>query len=148
MIANVLQAITVDTPHTLTFQAYAQAAPFRTINVATRIYLDSGAIDTTVAQDIRDNLADFFAAQLSDGTANPAIDFGANIKQADGTVVSEIAWSDVFNVINDTTGVRKIYEGSDGLLLNSMRLSVSIGTREFPQLGTISIYDMDAGASL
>jgi len=67
--------------------------------VSTRIYRESGTTAADVGGNIRDALNDFFAAQLSTGLDNPDIDFGANIKQADGTVVSEIAWSDIFNQI-------------------------------------------------
>lgn len=148
LLAEVLAAVTEDRPPTLTFSVSTAAATFRTLNISTRVYLSSGADSETVGQAIRDALADFFAAQLSDGTINPAIDFGANIRQADGTVISEIAWSDVFNAIRDTSGVRKVDEGPQGLLINSLRQSIILSAREFPKLGTVTIYDVDEGAGI
>jgi hypothetical protein len=148
MLANVLTAITTTYPHTLTFNASTEAANFSTVNVSTRVYIESGYVAATVAVSIRAALDDFFAAQLADGSANSVIDFGAKIKQADGTAVSEIVWSDVFNAIRDTVGVRAIDPGTNGLLLNNLRQSVTIEPREFPYLGTVSIVDADTGSSL
>jgi hypothetical protein len=148
ILAQVLNNVTVNNPPPLTFAVAVAAAPLATINISTRIYLASGISGVTVGSRIREALNDFFAVQLADGTDNTAVDFGANIKQADGTIIAEIAWSDIFNVINDTTGVRKIDEGLDGLLLNGLRQSIVIGVRQFPKIGTVSIYDMDAGAAI
>jgi hypothetical protein len=148
LLADVLTAVTVTNPQTLTFDVSTAAAVFKTINVNTRVYIASGYEAADVGSDIRDAVKDFFAAQLVDGTANPDIDFGANIKQADGTVISEIAWSDVFNAVRDAEGVRKVDEGTNGLLLNSARQSVTILPREFPVIGTITIVDADTEAGL
>jgi len=135
-------------PPTLTFRATVAAAPFKTINVSTRVYLDAGYVGTAVGAAIRVALADFFASELEDNSPNPGVDFGANIKDAAGNTIAEIAWSDVFNVINDVAGVRKIDEGSAGVLLNTLRLSVTLMPREFPILGTVTIVDASTGASL
>jgi hypothetical protein len=148
MLADVLEAVTVDNPPTLTFSVSTEAAPFRAVNVSARVYLESGVNSATVGQAIRDSLDDFFAAQLNTGLANPDIDFGANVTQADGTIISEIAWSSIFNAILDTDGVRRVDEGPQGLLLNSLRQSVSLLVREFPQIGTVTLYDVDAAAAI
>jgi hypothetical protein len=148
LLQQILTKITVDKPHTLTFEPSVEASPFRTINVSTRVFLDSGTVAATVGAAVKESVKDFFAALLADGTVNPAIDFGANLKQADGTVISEIAWSDVFNAVNDTTGVRKVSEGAQGLLLNSLRSSVTLGPRDFPKVGTVQVVDADTGAAL
>jgi hypothetical protein len=49
----------------------------------------------------------------------------------------------VFDVIRDTSGVRKI-EPSE-LLLNGINDDVPIGVREFPSLGNVRIIDGDTG---
>jgi hypothetical protein len=148
MLADVLTAVTSTYPQTLTFSVSTAAAIFATTNVSTRVYIASGYTPATVAASIRTALNDFFAAQLADGTANPDIDFGAKVKQADGTTISEIIWSDVFNAVRDTTGVRSVDPGSNGLLLNLLRQNIAILPREFPILGTVSIVDADTGTSL
>jgi len=148
MLADVLTAVTSTYPQTLTFSVNTAAAYFYTVNISTRVYIASGYVGATVAASIRSALDDFFAAQLANGTANSNIDFGAKVKQADGTTISEIVWSDVFNAIRDTVGVRSIDPGSTGLLLNSLRQNITVLPREFPYLGTVSIVDADTGGSL
>lgn len=147
-LAEVLNKITVERPPTLTFVASTEAAPFREIDVSTRIFLESGTLPEVVGPAVRESINDFFAAQLADGTPNPSIDFGANIKQADGTVISELAWSDIYNAIRDTEGVRKVDEGPQGLLLNGLRSSVTLGPRDFPVVGTILVVDGDTGGAI
>jgi hypothetical protein len=56
---------------------------------------------------IQKALADFFAVSLPNGTPNPAVDFGWNV-EANGDPAGEVAVSDVFDVVRDVAGVRKI----------------------------------------
>ena len=148
LVAAVLTQVTVTYPPPLTFAASVDAAPFKTINVSTRVYLEQGTDPTIVGAAIRAALADFFASELEDGSPNPKIDFGANLKDETGATIGEIAWSNVFNAINDTSGVRKIDEGSAGLLLNGLRLSVTLQARQFPVLGTVTIVDASTGSAI
>jgi hypothetical protein len=148
LLTDVLEHIQSEQPPTLTFVMTTEAGPFFTINVLTRVYLAQGFTPSTVGANVRSAINDFFAAQLADGTDNPLIDFGANIKQADGTVISELAWSDLFNAIRDAAGVRKVDEGPQGLLLNGLRQSISLNPRDFPTVGTISVVDAGTGLSL
>ncbi len=148
LLDAVLVAVVTTKPHTLTFLPTAAAATFTTINVSTRIFLALGASSVAVAAAVLENLRDFFAVLLEDGTLNPAVDFGANIKDNAGTIVAEVAWSDVFNAIRDTTGVRAVDPGPVGLLLNSLRDDVAVGALKFPLLGTVAIIDADTGSTL
>jgi len=145
LLDDVLTAVTVTTPQTLTFTVTPLAATYKTVNVATRVHLARGATGAVVGPKIAANLRDFFAVLDEDGLPNVSVDFGANLKDAQGLVVAELAWSDVFNVIRDTEGVRKVDEGPTGLLLNSLQQSVSIGALNFPVLGTITITDGATG---
>lgn len=147
MINNV-QAAFIEKPATTTFALNIAAAPFKTISVSTRIYLDKGANTTIVKTDIINVLNDFFCVALADGTPNTAVDFGANLTNSEGIAVGEIAWSNVMSAILTVAGIRKIDEGPTGLLLNGLRASVTIGLRQFPQLGTITIVDADTGLTL
>lgn len=148
ILDEVLNKVTVVRPHTLTFIPTTEAAPLREIDHSTRIFVSAGKIATEVGASVRASINDFYAAQLANGTPNPDIDFGANITQADGTVISELAWSDVLNAIRDTEGVRKVDEGPQGLLLNGLRSSVTLGPRDFPVVGTIQVIDGDTGAAI
>ena len=86
---------------------------------------------------------DFMNRNWPDGTPNLLVDFGFNIKDAQGDPAGEIAWSDIFNVIRDTVGVRKI-ESVD-LKLNGIVDDVALDVKEFPELGAVNITDGDTG---
>jgi hypothetical protein len=148
ILAAIASEIDTNKPSTITFSYETLAAPFKSVPVAARLYLAKGAVEATVATNIRAALADFFAAQLADGTKNTDIDFGANLKDATGAIVGEIVWSDVFNVVRDIDGVRKVDEGSLGFLLDGKRESVTLLPIEFPQLSTITLTNADTGAAM
>ncbi len=148
LLDDVLTAVTETKPQTLTFVVTTGAAQFTTVNVSTRIFLALGTVGATVAQTVLDNLKDFFAVLLADGTQNLAIDFGANIKDSAGVIVAELAWSDIFNAVRDAVGVRAVDPGPVGLLLNGLRQSVVIGSLKFPKLGTVVVLDAATGSTL
>jgi len=140
---------------TFSFETYASGAPatpFKNVQISTRVYLKQGASGTTVGAAIRAALDDFFAAQLPEGVDNPDIDFGANLKDAEGTISGEVAWSDIFNAIRDVDGIRKIDEGTQGLLVNTgsgwLRKSVELLPIEFPKLSSVDITNADTGEAL
>jgi hypothetical protein len=147
MINSVKQKF-IDKPPTTTFSLSVQAAPFKAIDVSTRVYLEKGAVTTTVKAGILSALADLFSVALSNGVPNTAVDFGANLTNSEGIAVGEIAWSGVMNAILDVDGIRKVDEGPTGLLLNGLRQSITIGLRQFPQLGKVTIIDADTGVTL
>ncbi len=140
--------MTVVYPSTLTFQVAVQNPVYRTVHVEARIYLKQGVAKPTVRDRVKANLAAMFRVSEPDGTPNPLVDFGFNIKDADGNPVGEIAWSDVFNVIRDTDGVRKIGDRQGDLKLNSLPADIRLGIKEFPVLGTVTLIDGDTGGLL
>lgn len=144
----VLAEVTEVYPHTLTLQVSVQQAAYRTINIKSRIYLRQGVNPTEIRERTQANLEQKFRVSLPDGTPNPDIDFGYNIKNANGDFVGEVAWSDVFNVIRDTTGVRKMGDGYGDLLLNGLPSDVRLNPKEFPLLGEMTLIDGDTGAVL
>lgn len=148
LIDQVKTRVTKTKPQTLTFAVTVMAATLKAIDVNARVFLRQGYATTDVGAAIRNALKDFFAAELADGTVNPSVDFGANLKNTQGTANGEVVWSDVFNAIRDVAGVRKVDEGASGLLLNSLRQSVILGMREFPKLGSIVITDADTGLAI
>lgn len=156
LLAQVVSEIAANKPSTITFSYTALAAVFRDISIKTQVFLTKGAVGATVGAAIEAALYDFFAAQLSDGLPNEEIDFGANLLERQSTsstaTQGEIVWSDAFNVIRDVTGVRKVDEGADGLLINSgtglKRQSVSLLPIEFPRLISVVVIDGDTGNAL
>lgn len=137
-------------PSHLTFTLITDNDPtFLIIDVEAVVFFADG-LDTTekkvvAATAVRTNLATFFAPEKADGTINERIDFGFNIKDADGFPSGEIPFSDVFNVVRDTAGIRKIGDGLSDFLLNLVRGDVTILNREFPKLGTVTLRDGDTG---
>jgi Baseplate J-like protein len=145
---SVLHQVTVVFPCTLTFQVAVQDPVYRVVDVHATVYLRQGANAQGVRAAIQKALAAFFAVSLPNGTPNPAVDFGFNVKDANGDPAGEVAWSDVFNVVRDVPGVRKIGDGPKDFLLNGARDDVLTGTREFPTLGAVEIVNGDTGLPL
>ena len=145
LLADVLKMVQVTKPPPLTFQAEALAAPYRTVNVEARVWLD--AAEATVRAAVDAALAAHFAIVLpagsrdangndTSGAPNPLIDFGFNGN-------NEIAWSDLFNAVRDAAGVRKVTPGS--FKLNGAEASVGLLAREFPVLGTVTLINAATG---
>lgn len=146
--SRVLRQVTVDYPCTLTFQVSVQDPVYRRIDVAARVFVREGASGSRVGARIRENLAAYFRIREPDGTPNPRIDFGFNLKNAEGEPAGELAWSDVVNVIRDTDGVRKLGTDRLDLLLNGLPTDVKLDVREFPVLGTVTLRSGDTGELL
>lgn len=147
-IDEVEDQITIEYPHTLTFQPQVMDVPYLEINIFAVIYIKDGYIKSAVKAAVEANLTAFFQVTNDEGTPNLNVDFGANIKDSEGNVVSELALSDIYNVIRDTDGVRKIGAGYTDFTLNDAHDDVSLTTREFPKLGTTVLYDGDTGQQL
>jgi hypothetical protein len=140
--------VTVVFPSTLTFQVAVQDPTYLPIDVQATVFLRQGANVAAVRSTILKALADFFAVSLPDGTPNPNVDFGFNLKDAAGDPAGEIALSDVFDVVRDVAGVRKIGDGPDDFLLNGAPEDVPIDVREFPVLGAVTLVNGDTGLPL
>lgn len=123
-------------PHTLTFQLEILPAAYKDINIDVTIWIRDGYVPSEVRAAILANLEDYFEPMLASGAPNPNVDFGYYYQDDEGVPVSEVPWSDVFNVIRDTTGVRKV---EHGMQLNGAVDDVSIANWEFPALGTLTV---------
>lgn len=148
LVTAVRNHIVNNRPHPVTFTLTVEAVTFFDVTVGVRVYLAQGAVGATVGAAVRAALADFFAAWLADLTPNTDIDFGAGMRNAAGTVVAELPWSTVFNVVRDIAGIRRVDEGAVGFLLNGVRASLTVPLRQFPRLSTVTITDVDTGAAL
>lgn len=140
--------VTVVFPSTLTFQVSVQDPVYFPVDVQATVFLRQGANVSAVRAGILQALGDFFSVSLPDGTPNPNVDFGFNVKDSEGDPAGEIALSDVFNAVRDVAGVRKIGDGPDDLLLNSEREDLPIATREFPVLGGVTLINGGTGLPL
>jgi hypothetical protein len=121
---------------------------YRRVDVRARLFLRPGVASADVRERVRSRLSAHFRVSEPDGTPNPRIDFGFNLRDAEGNPNGEIAWSDIFDVIRDTPGVRKLGDGRDDLLLSGLPADVKLRLNEFPQLGTVTLIDGDTGAVL
>jgi hypothetical protein len=144
----VLKQVTEVYPCTLTFQVRVQDPVYRSLDVAARVFLRQGAAPGVVRDRVRANLAAMFRVSALDGTPNPLVDFGFNVRDGEGNPAGEIAWSDVFDVIRDTDGVRKMGDGPFDLRLNGLPADVKIARKEFPILRTVTLTNGDTGALL
>lgn len=140
--------VTETYPNTLTFLVDVVDPEYLTVDVQATVFLARGASATTVNAAIRANLAAFFALENDDGSVNTNVDFGANLLDVDGEPTGEIAWSDVFNVVRDTTGVRKLGDTLGSFVLNGEQRDVAIEPQEFPVLGTVTLLNGDTGGAL
>lgn len=107
-------------------QVSVQDPVYRTVDVEARVFLREGASSGAVRQRIRSALAEMFRITRADGTPNPLIDFGFNIRGAEGNPSGEVAWSDVLGVIRDTEGVQKLGDGPCDLKLNGLPAGVKL----------------------
>lgn len=139
-------------PYLQTFQLAIQTAAYKAISIEARVYLAKGwttpAKRAEAKANILRNLAAYFADADADGTPNPLIDFGFNQKAGNGEPAGSVAWSDVFNVVRDTTGVRKVDAADSSFLLNGAHSDVAIANKEFPKLGAVTLIDGDTSEVL
>ena len=140
---QVLEQVTVVYPCTLTFDVSVQDTVYRSIDIRAEVALRQGANAVTIAAAIRRALASLFAVSLADGTPNPQVDFGFNLKKASGDVAAELPFSELFDAVAEVPGVRKVHEQSF-LPADDVKLDV----RTFPALGTVSLFDLDTGRAL
>lgn len=145
--AEVLTQVTETFPSTLTFTTQVNDPLYVSINIETRVRFGGTDSREVVAARILSNLQTYFAVENSDGTANTNVDFGFYYKDEDADTIGAFPFSDVYNVIRDTAGVSKM-DAEDGLTLNGFQSDVSIALNEFPQLGTVTIIDVETGTAV
>jgi len=144
----VFKQVTEVHPCTLTFQVAVQDPVYRPIDVEARIFLREGASPGLVRDRVRAALARMFLITLPDGTANAQIDFGFNVRDAEGYPAGEVSWSDVLDVIHDVEGVRKVGDGPLDVKLNGMPSDVKLGLKDFPVLRSVVLRGGDSGELL
>ncbi|HEY0698751.1 MAG TPA: hypothetical protein VGD43_13190, partial [Micromonospora sp.] len=95
---------------------------------------------------------DYFALTTGSGddlADNPNVDFWFNAAQnSEGEFDGVIAFSDLYNVARDISGVRKIKDGLNGFLVNGAAQDLTGEPYEFPVLGTVTILNAETGTAL
>lgn len=135
-------------PSTLTFQINVLDPSYLTIDVYAVLYVRYGYSPTTVAAQVRAALTEFFAAETSEGTPNPSVDFGFNYKNVMGSPTLEIPLSDIMNIVRDVDGIRKLGDVNSDFLVNGAHSDLPLGVNQFPQLGTVTLLNGDTGDAL
>lgn len=140
----VLTNVTVTRPKTVTFRVDVYDAVYLPVDVRATVYFTADADPETVVDLINDRLTEFFAIQNADGTKNENVLFGLEyLSGRSDSEVPEIPLSDIYNVVRDTPGVRKIGDRQSDFTLNTLHSDVAITHVQFPTLGTVVIVDGD-----
>jgi len=108
-------------PAPLTFSLEVLRPLFLDVSITARVWLTRGSVEATVRAAIEEALTNFFnpvvespelaaALEVEEGAANPQINFGYYLRQGatEDTETGQLALSDLFNVVRDIEGVRKI----------------------------------------
>lgn len=135
-------------PRTLTFSLETYGPDYFEIDVRAVIFIANGEVPATVASTVRSNLQQYFAITTTTGEQNPTVLFGAQYLDVNGESTNQLAKSDIFNVVRDTIGVRKIGDTPSSFLLNNAGSDVTLGPRQFPTLGDVVLIDGDTGDTL
>jgi len=132
-------------PIPLNFSWEATDPSYNTINVVAYVYLDADATESTVEDAVLEALRDFFSPVNADGTPNDRVDFGYNYKDAAGDPEPKVTLSSIYNLLHDTTGIRRLGTPADGegLTLSGAQDDVDLSLREFPEGGTLTLYNGD-----
>lgn len=141
LLNEVRAMITTAYPKTITFKPSVYSATYLPVNVVTRIHFAKGVDEDVVTAAVKQAVTDFFLISATDGSKNVAINFGYYMDGA-------IAWSDVFNCVRDTKGVRKVDDGLGNLTLNGKTDDLYVPLQFFPLLGTVTVIDAVTGAAL
>lgn len=135
--ASVLEMVTVTRPGPPTFAVEVLSAIYREISVSVRAtFSEPGAV---VAARIRAVLTAWFALLDTAGAPNANVGFGLDLGGL-------LAWSDVFNAVRDTAGVKRIQPFD--LRLQGAAADVALLGREFPVLGAVEVIDAQSGLAV
>jgi len=132
-------------PHTLTFQLEVLPPVYKAIDHYCTIWLREGYVASAVKAAIQANLEDYYEPMLASGEPNPNVDFGYYYKDSTGAPAGAIPWSDIFNVIRDTEGVRKL---EHTLQLNGVTDDVPIYNWEFPGMGALTVINGETATAI
>ena len=131
------------------------------VDIVATVFLQGTAKSSVVGSAIRSNLQAWFALSTTDALGNsvdnPTSNFGFYNQDAGGIPLGSLAYSDLFNVVRDTPGVRKVGALPSQFLLTSHKTTTTSSTvvqnsvhddllitnRQFPRFLTITLNDGD-----
>lgn len=137
--------ITVTYPMLTNYSVLVSSANYLTIDVRAVIWIAANYSVTAVKTAILAALAAYFSPLSPDLSPNTLIDFGYNYRDVNDLPCGEIALSDIFNLVRDTAGVRKIGTGLDDFTLNGAHSDPPISNWQFPALGSVTIVNGATG---
>ena len=146
LLSAVDTMITDTYPELLAFFTEVVPAVYKTVDVEATVWFAAGTSATIGAAAIRAALVRMFSPTDTDGSPNPYVDFGYNFRTEDGDPAGEVAWSDVFNTVRDSTGVKKVAPGD--FRLNGIMMDVPLALQEFAALGTVTLRDGSTGLAI
>lgn len=156
-------------PQPIGFSTTVISADYLTVAVRAVVFFSAGASPTAVKASILERLAYYFEPTITEGSqfigltvetdagieveldvgsANPFINFGYYYRDEDDEPAGEIPLSDLYNVVRDTAGVRKISAGLDEFTLNGKHDDVQISNHQFPRLGAVTIINGATGTEV
>ena len=135
--------VTVTKPGHPTFKISVMGPTFKIINVSSIVFLEKGITHEDSRSTIETRLESFFAIQNDDGSLNDNINFGSGYKDKYGNTDPNFPYSEIYNQINDSDGIRKLGRTT----LNGLQTDILLSYRDFPTLGTITLIDGDSGES-
>lgn len=147
LLAAVQTMIESTRPNTITFETNYLPVSFEDIDHVVTVYFDQGYSPSTVAAAMLVSLQNFYSMVDADGEQLDSSQFGYEYKDVDGDSTGELPWSDVFDVLRDTEGVRKI-EAAGGLYLNGLSAGVQLGNIKMPRLQSLIVIDGDTGSTV
>lgn len=139
-----------DKPKTPSFQLFVRPAQYALVDITAKVVPATGVVLSQLRATIIANLAKFFrvmilASEAYPGTElegyvpNPLINFGFYMALAANGNTAGLAYSDMYNVVRDSSGVQRILGTSDGFLVNGSHADAPVSLWEFPALGTVTL---------
>jgi hypothetical protein len=148
LVAAVTTMVIETYPILTGYRVLVSSANYLTVNVRAVIWIAAGYATSAVKAAILADLDAFFDPLSADGSVNSLVDFGYNYRDANDLPAGEIALSDIFNLVRDVAGVRKIGAGLDDFTLNGAHADLAIANYQFPALGTVVLVNGETGAVL
>jgi hypothetical protein len=121
---------------------------YKPLAIRAVVYLQPNAVGATVRATVNTNLTNFFALRDSEGAKNTNVGFGFDYKDADGVADPRIALSDIFNVVRDSTGVRRMGDLESDFTVEGLHRDVILELHEFPTYGSLILVDGATGNTL
>jgi hypothetical protein len=132
------------------FRVSVNSATFRPMNIRAVVFPQEGLSPAVVRGNIEASLAALFAPLNTDGTPNEFVNFGFYFRDQNDLQAVEpaVAFSDVYNAVRDSVGVRKMSAIYGDFTINGTTGDVTILDYEFPILGEVIVINARTGLAI